>query len=113
MTIWIDAQLSPSLALWINENFAGINAQSVRALGLRDANDREIFMQAKSAGAIIMSKDDDFCKLLESVGPPPSIIWVTCGNSSNTRMRELLTKNLSTAITLIDSGEHLIELGDL
>lgn len=32
MTIWIDAQLSPALALWINENFEGIGARSVWTL---------------------------------------------------------------------------------
>ena len=57
MTIWIDAQLSPSLALWINENFDGVTAHSVSALGLRDATDKEIYLQAKTANAVIMSKD--------------------------------------------------------
>jgi predicted nuclease of predicted toxin-antitoxin system len=63
MIIWIDAQLSPSLALWINQNFSGIEAKSVRALGLRDASDMEIFSQAKNAGAKVMTKDIDFVNL--------------------------------------------------
>ncbi|HRE50425.1 MAG TPA: DUF5615 family PIN-like protein [Flavitalea sp.] len=112
MTIWIDAQLSPSLALWINENFTGITAHSVRVLGLRDATDKEIFMQAKKMNAVIMSKDDDFLRLLEIEGPPPKIVWVTCGNSSNSKMREVLAKNLEIAKRMFEQGDSLIEISD-
>lgn len=59
MTLWIDAQLSPSLAAWVNENYTDIMAASVRALGLRDATDMEIFMAAREANAVIMTKDED------------------------------------------------------
>ncbi len=38
MTIWIDAQMSPAIAPWINGNFA-VNAIAIRNLGLRDAED--------------------------------------------------------------------------
>jgi predicted nuclease of predicted toxin-antitoxin system len=41
MIIWIDAQLPPTLAEWIVENF-DITAVSLRELGLRDAKDIEI-----------------------------------------------------------------------
>jgi len=41
-TIWIDAQLSPQLALWIADTFK-VPCIAVRDLGLRDANDYEIF----------------------------------------------------------------------
>jgi hypothetical protein len=59
MTIWIDAQLSPALAPWISATF-GIPAVAVRDLGLRDATDHQIFMAARQAGVIVMSKDSDF-----------------------------------------------------
>ena len=42
MKIWVDAQLSPAIAAWINRTFEGIEAESVRALGLRDAIDSEL-----------------------------------------------------------------------
>jgi predicted nuclease of predicted toxin-antitoxin system len=45
MTLWIDAQLSPSIAAWVNENYKDIQASSVRALGLRDATDIEYSWQ--------------------------------------------------------------------
>jgi predicted nuclease of predicted toxin-antitoxin system len=82
MKIWIDAQLSPSLAAWINRTYDNIEAQSVQAAGLRDATDMEIFFEARKQGAIVMTKDDDFLRLIEQHGTPPKIILVTCGNSS-------------------------------
>lgn len=47
MKLWIDAQLSPAIAAWINRTFDDIEAESVRALGLLDATDPEIFEEAK------------------------------------------------------------------
>jgi predicted nuclease of predicted toxin-antitoxin system len=110
MELWIDAQLSPSLALWINQLNKGVNAQSLRALGLRDEDDHVIFHKAKSKNAVIMSKDADFIKLLEQFGPPPQIIWITAGNTSNAHMRELLKKHLPTIVEMLIKGEKLIEI---
>jgi len=47
MKIWIDAQLSPAIAAWINRTYQEIEAESVRAGGLRDALDHEIFEEAR------------------------------------------------------------------
>ncbi len=64
MTFWIDAQLSPALAPWITEQFEGVEARAVRDLGLRDAEDSEIFNAAHQANAVILSKDSDFVDLI-------------------------------------------------
>lgn len=42
MIFWVDAQLPPRLAPWLTERF-GVEASSMRFLGLRDAEDLEIF----------------------------------------------------------------------
>lgn len=47
MTIWVDAHLSPAIATWITATF-GMTAFALRDLGLRDAEDAEIFEPAKS-----------------------------------------------------------------
>jgi predicted nuclease of predicted toxin-antitoxin system len=83
MIIWIDAQLSPDIAAWINQVFENISAESIRSVGLRDALDYEILDQARQQNVVIMSKDSDFLNLIEQHGPPPRIIWITCGNTSN------------------------------
>jgi predicted nuclease of predicted toxin-antitoxin system len=66
-TVWVDAQLSPSVARWLPEAL-GVPAVAVRDLGLRDAADIEIHARAREAGAIILSKDADFALLLERHG---------------------------------------------
>jgi predicted nuclease of predicted toxin-antitoxin system len=45
-------------------------------------------------------------------GPPPTIIWLTCGNTSNTRLREVLTPRLARAPQLIEQGDSLVEISD-
>lgn len=110
MEIWIDAQLSPAIALWITEYFPEITACSVRSLGLRDANDFTIFYQARAHNAVIMSKDSDFIKLQQIHGAPPQIIWITSGNTSNQQMRDLLAKHMKTILRLLESGEKIIEI---
>lgn len=56
MTIWVDAHLSPAIATWITSTF-GITALALRDVGLRDAEDSEIFEAAKAQGVIFMTKD--------------------------------------------------------
>ncbi len=59
MTIWVDAHLSSAIATWITRTF-GIEAIPLRDLGLRDAEDPEIFEAAKAQNVIVMTKDSDF-----------------------------------------------------
>ncbi|MBE0682978.1 MAG: DUF5615 family PIN-like protein [Anaerolineales bacterium] len=110
MKLWIDAQLSPVLAKWINDNFATIEAVAVRDLGLRDAEDQIIFFSAREADVTVMTKDSDFLELQRRLGAPPEIIWVTCGNTSNARLREILATSLQQAVELLESGEILVEI---
>lgn len=109
MIIWLDAQLSPLLAEWIGAHFP-VTATPVRELGLRDAEDREIFDAARSKNAIVMTKDRDFVMLLERLGPPPKVLWIRFGNTSNQRMQEILTSQLSTALRLLEAGDDLVEI---
>ena len=109
MTIWIDAQMSPAIAAWVANNFA-VSAVAIRDLGLRDAEDEEIFQAARRENTIVMTKDGDFVLLLDRLGPPPQVIWVTCGNTSNARLKEILTNTLPKALELLRSGEQLVEI---
>lgn len=110
--IWIDAQLPPSLANWITDQ-CNLPALPLRDLGLRDADDASIFDQARSAQAIVITKDSDFVALLQRHGPPPKVIWVTCGNTSNVRLKEVLAKTLGQALELLAAGESLVEIRDV
>ena len=110
MIIWLDAQLSPRTARWITENLA-IAAETLRDIGLRDASDEEIFAAARAADATVLTKDSDFVRLLEQRGSPPKVIWLTCGNTSEAALQQLLTKHLSTALALLSEGNDLVEIG--
>jgi predicted nuclease of predicted toxin-antitoxin system len=57
-----------------------------------------------------MTKDSDFVDLVERLGSPPQIIWLTCGNTSNARLREILSETLSRALELLAAGETLVEI---
>jgi len=90
----------------------GVEAQAVHDLGLRDAKDREIYLAARGAGAIVVTKDSDFRDLREQHGSPPQIVWITCGNTSNAHLRSVLSRSLPVAPSLLERSEPLVEIGD-
>ncbi len=55
MKFLVDAQLPPALARWFVE--AGCEAQAVREIGLRDAEDGAIWRHAEVNGLVIVTKD--------------------------------------------------------
>jgi predicted nuclease of predicted toxin-antitoxin system len=109
MTIWVDAHISPRIAKWIAERFQ-VEAKALRDLGLRDARDEQIFQAARKAETIVLTKDSDFVRLLEAWGSPPKVIWLTCGNTSEEALKEILLHRLPSALFLLSSGEELVEL---
>ncbi len=82
----------------------------MRDIGLRDAEDLEIFKVAKAQEVIFMTKDSDFVNLVERLETPPKIIWLTCGNTSNARLREILSVTLVDALEFLQTGEKLVEI---
>lgn len=107
MKEWVDAQLSPRTARWITSN-CGVEAAALQDIGLRDASDEAIFA---AAGAVVLTKDSDFVELQSRRGGPPQIIWLTCGNTSEAALQQMLTKHLPMALALLAGGEELVEIG--
>jgi predicted nuclease of predicted toxin-antitoxin system len=82
-------------------------------LGLRDAEDREIFDAARAkADTVIVSKDSDFVDLVLRLGTPPQLLWVTCGNLTNSRLEKVFRDLLPEALALLRTGEAVVEIGD-
>lgn len=106
--IILDAHLPPALCVWISETFA-IPCFSAQFLNLRQAEDEEIFAYSRTKGAIVITKDDDFVSLLNRFGSPPKVIWLTCGNTSKSRLKEILGANLGPALTLLEAND-LVEI---
>lgn len=109
MKIWIDAHLSPGIATWITMTL-GITAIPLRDLGLRDAEDTEIFALAKAENIILMTKDSDFVELVNRLGSPPKVIWLTCGNTSNYELRKILKVTLPQVMIQLQMGKDLVEI---
>jgi predicted nuclease of predicted toxin-antitoxin system len=107
--IWVDAQLSPALAGWLSGELH-YPAQAVRDLGLHLVSDEEIFRAARQANAVVLTKDVDFVELLTRLGPPPQVVWLTCGNTSTAALRVILQQHLPQALALLQQGEALVEI---
>ena len=111
MNFIIDGQISEKFCPWIFENY-GFETVHIKSLGLQFATDMDVFGKARQKNAILITKDRDFLELLERKGPPPQVIWVTCGNTSNKRLREIFASIFEEAVKLIESGKSLVEISD-
>lgn len=95
---------------WLR-NTAGLAVAHVAELGLLRATDTEIFARAREASAIVVTKDADFVRLLDRDGPPPQGVWITAGNLTNARLRELVHTHWERVLELLTRGEALVEIG--
>jgi predicted nuclease of predicted toxin-antitoxin system len=110
MVVWVDAQLPPALARWLTQEH-GMAATHVQDVGLLAAPDEVIFASARTAGvAIVVTKDEDFVQLLERLGSPPQVVWVTCGNVGNAELRRIVQAAWPRVAELLAAGEPLVEL---
>jgi predicted nuclease of predicted toxin-antitoxin system len=104
----VDAQLPPALARWI----AGQqhDAEHVADVGLTAASDREIWRYAEAAGAVIVTKDEDFARRrsLESEGPP--IVWLRLGNTRRAELLRQFGHAFPMILAALARHERLIEV---
>ncbi len=109
--LWLDMQLSPALAKWIQLTF-GIRAISSYDLFVNNEKDEVIFLKAKNqTNVILISKDHDFLDIMERLQPPPKLIWLTMGNCSNNQMQKIMEKTLVPALSeLINTPTTIIEI---
>ena len=108
MRFLVDAQLPPALARWLSS--AGHHAEHVADIGLAGARDSEIGTYALSAGAVIVSKDEDFAlrKVLYRNGP--SIVWIRLPNSRRSELLTWFAHALPKIVEAFERGESFIEL---
>ncbi len=111
MILWLDAQLPPVLAAFLGQRF-DLEALPLREIGLRDAEDREIFEKARQQDVVLVSKDSDFVEMIQRLGPPPRLLWVTCGNVTNDHLCKLFDKLMPEALSMLEDGQKIIEIGD-
>jgi predicted nuclease of predicted toxin-antitoxin system len=108
--VWVDAQLPPALARWLALEH-GVAATHVQDVGLLVAPDEAIFEAARAAGvAIVVTKDEDFVPPLDRRGPPPQVVWITCGNVRNAELRRIVQAAWLRVAELLAAGEPLVEI---
>lgn len=108
MRFLVDAQLPAALARWLAGE--GHDAEHVADIGLAGAPDRAIWDYALGAGAIIVSKDEDFAQRKTLEGTGPTVVWIRL---PNTRKRDLLmwfARVLPTLMEALERGEGFVEL---
>lgn len=108
MKFIVDAQLPPVVALWLRE--AGHEAQAVREIGLREADDGDIWDHALGNGAVIITKDEDFPARAEQASTCPVIVWLRIGNCSNLALRQWFMPQLPRILEWIEQGVRLLEI---
>jgi predicted nuclease of predicted toxin-antitoxin system len=103
----VDAQLPPSLA----EALRQANRQAVHLvdLGLLAATDQQIWDEAISLSAVLVTKDRDFPLRRAASNDGPTILWVRVGNTSNRKLIELALRALPAIVDAIERDEAVIE----
>lgn len=109
MRFLIDAQLPPVMARWLQEG--GHQAEHLEDVGLRDADDALIWAHALRAGAVIVTKDEDFADRCIRESGGPVIVWLRLGNANNRALRAWLEPRLPAVLEALAAGRHrLIEV---
>ena len=103
----VDEQLPPALARWLAAE--GHDAQHVLDVGLQGARDRDIWNQATTIGAVIVTKDADFVEKAKRGGGAP-VVWITMGNCRKQELLDRFQHVLPQVTTALEAGENIVEL---
>ena len=76
---------------------------------MQAAIDKEIWDEAISRSAVLVTKDRDFALRRAATNNGPTILWVRVGNMSNRKLIELALRALPTIIDAIERDEAVIE----
>src|SRR5260370_41597901 len=96
------------MARLLREN--GYDAFAVRDIGLREANDAEIWRYAVQHQAAIITKDEDFAERCLYSRDEPVIIWLRIGNTSNQALLGWFVLLWPAIMRRIELGDRLIEV---
>lgn len=108
MKFLVDAQLPPALARWLVE--AGFEAQAVREIGLREADDGAIWRHAEATGCAVVTKDEDFALRVQAIEAGPCVVWLRVGNTSNAALRAWFVPRVPQIVALLAQGTRLVEI---
>jgi predicted nuclease of predicted toxin-antitoxin system len=97
----------PGSSCWLTQ--AGHEAYQVVELGVRDADDAQLWAYAVREGTVILTKNEAFAARRLRQPDGPTIIWLRIGNSREALVR-WLTPLSSSIEALVAAGENVIEV---
>jgi predicted nuclease of predicted toxin-antitoxin system len=97
----LDQNLSDRIISSISDLFPG--SAHIKAVGLREADDRVVWEWAKQHGFTIVSKDTDFHQRAIVFGHPPKVIWLRVGNCQSRLITNLLRSRYDVVRQFIQS----------
>lgn len=110
MRFLVDAQLPQSLARFLRT--LDEEAIACRDVGLRDADDGEIWRFAITGGWCIVTKDEDFAVRHMSETGGPQVVWLRIGNTTNPTLFQWLDPFWADIVRELRSGQGLVEVGE-
>lgn len=105
MKLLFDNNLSINLPRTVVSNFP--DSKHISELAIERSTDRQLFDFAGKNNFTIVTKDKDFYHLLNTLGPPPKIVWLSIGNCSNKKVIELFAKHQKQIAEFIKSSRSL------
>ena len=107
MRFLVDAQLPPALARRIEA--LGHEAEHVADRGMASASDDTIRRYAERAGAVIVTKDEDFA-VHHILSSGPAVVWLRVGNTRRAALLQRMDNELGTIVSALQRGETLVEV---
>jgi predicted nuclease of predicted toxin-antitoxin system len=106
MKFIVDAQLPRGLCRWLERH--GHEARHVNDIWDAPATDAQIVDHAEIAGAVLISKDEDFVSL--RLPDRIALLWLRCGNTSNRGLAQWLEPQWPDIVSRLDAGARFISV---
>lgn len=81
-------------------------ANQVRQLNLENCSDMEVWQFAKENDFSIVTFDADFYDLANLKGHPPKIIWLRIGNTSTSKIVQILIDKFVSITYFVENKEN-------
>ncbi len=112
LEFWIDINLPPVMAKWLQEDF-NVSAKSFKDLHFETEKDVDVFRKAANRinTIIITTKDIDFKNLADDRNSSPKILFLNFGNISNKMLKEIIYRSFKEVLRIFsETDDSLIEI---
>lgn len=106
MKLLLDENLSDRIVYRIIDLYP--DSEHVKTLALTNTDDAIIWEYAKASSFVIVSKDSDFHQRSLLYGHPPKFIYLRIGNSSTSKIVQILRDNFDIIIQFGDGQPESI-----